>query len=416
MLKRIAGIVLVFLCTTVAWFFLAGTVQFRTERQDNKLRAAVGRIWGEPLKQTAPAFWYETQSTEKVTTRTADALTTEEKVLTHRHDVGLEGSAVRADLCYEPRRKGLLWYSTYRVRFDAEYRASNPTSEARTLYFAFPLPSPGAVYDGFEMKVNGRPVASPERRGESMGTSATVPPGGRMDVRVSYVTQGLDEWWYRFGEGSVAQVRDFSLEVRTDFDGFDFPSDAVSPTQKRREGSGWVLNWTYANLLSGVQPGLALPKRLNPGPWVSQVTFAAPVSLFLFFFLLFILTTRREIPLHPMHYFFLAAAFFSFHLLMAYLVDHAALWASFLIASSTSLFLTVTYIRAAVSPRFAFLEAGLGQVVYQVLFSATFFLEAYTGLSITVLCVLTLFAVMQYTARVDWAAAFAGKAKNRPEA
>lgn len=56
MLKRIAGIVFVFLCTALAWLFLAGTVEFRTERQDRKLREAVGRVWGEPLKQTAPAF------------------------------------------------------------------------------------------------------------------------------------------------------------------------------------------------------------------------------------------------------------------------------------------------------------------------------------------------------------------------
>ena len=82
------------------------------------------------------------------------------------------------------------------------------------------------------------------------------------------------------------------------------------------------------------------------------------------------------------------------------------------LASAVSLGLTVSYIRVAISPRFAFLEVGLSQLVYQVLFSATFFQEAYTGLSITVLCILTLFAVMQYTAKVDWAQAFGGRQKN----
>lgn len=413
MLKRIIGIVFVFLCTAVAWVVLGGTVSFRTETQDQKLRAAVGRIWGEPLRQTAPDFWYETQTTEKVTTTTAGSFTTEDRVVTHRHDVALDASAVRADLSYQPRRKGLLWYSTYRVKFEATYRATNPTAEPQVLHFAFPLPSPGAGYDDFRITVDGVAVASPARHGEAMGTEVRVPPGKSVSVGVTYVTQGMDEWWYRFGDGEVAQVRDFSLEVRTDFDGFDFPADSVSPTQKRQEGAGWVLTWAYGNLLTGVQPGLVLPKKLNPGPWVSQVTFAAPVSLFLFFFLLFIVSVRREIPLHPMHYFFLAAAFFSFHLLMAYLVDHLALWPSFLVAAGTSLFLTVSYIRAAISPRFAFLEVGLGQLVYQVLFSATFFQEAYTGLSITVLCILTLFAVMQYTAKVDWPAAFGGKGQTR---
>ena len=54
---------------------------------------------------------------------------------------------------------------------------------------------------------------------------------------------------------------------------------------------------------------------------------------------------------------------------------------------------------------------GLSQFVYLVLFSYTFFFEAYTGLAITVLCILTLFVVMQYTARVDWASAFKGERK-----
>jgi hypothetical protein len=37
-----------------------------------------------------------------------------------------------------------------------------------------------------------------------------------------------------------------------------------------------------------------------------------------------------------------------------------------------------------------------------VLFSYTFFFERYTGLAITILCILTLFIAMQFTGRVDW--------------
>ena len=45
---------------------------------------------------------------------------------------------------------------------------------------------------------------------------------------------------------------------------------------------------------------------------------------------------------------------------------------------------------------------SLSQLVYQVLFSYTFFFEGYTGLAITILCVVTLFATMQFTGRLDW--------------
>ena len=149
-----------------------------------------------------------------------------------------------------------------------------------------------------------------------------------------------------------------------------------------------------------------MPHKLNPGPWVSEVSYAAPVSLFLFFFVIFLLTTVKRIRLHPMNYFFIGAAFFSFHLLLAYLVDHISIHIAFIICSIVSIFLVVTYLRLAVGNRFAFVEAGVLQFVYLVLFSYTFFFERYTGLAITILSILTLFIVMQFTGKVDWDSLF----------
>jgi hypothetical protein len=211
----------------------------------------------------------------------------------------------------------------------------------------------------------------------------------------------MDEWWYDFGN-EVSQVKNFSLAMRTDFDQIDFPQSSLSPTQKTQGSHGWELKWQYANLLSGVKIGMVMPRKLNPGPWVSQITFAAPVSLFLFFFVVFVLSAVKRIRLHPMNYFFIGAAFFSFHLLLAYLVDHVSIHVSFMICSLVSIALVVSYLRLAVGNRFAFIEAGILQFVYLVLFSYTFFFERFTGLAITVLCILTLFVVMQFTGRVDW--------------
>jgi len=46
------------------------------------------------------------------------------------------------------------------------------------------------------------------------------------------------------------------------------------------------------------------------------------------------LSALRGIDLHPMNYFFLAAAFFAFHLLLAYLCDHVLIHASSIAAIS----------------------------------------------------------------------------------
>jgi inner membrane protein involved in colicin E2 resistance len=111
--------------------------------------------------------------------------------------------------------------------------------------------------------------------------------------------------------------------------------------------------------------------------------------------------------LHPMNYFFLAGAFFAFHLLLAYLVDHISIHLAFVICSALSIFLVVSYLRLVVGMRFAAVEAGLSQLLYLVLFSYAFFFEGFTGLAITIGAILTLFVVMQMTGRIRWQEHFA---------
>ena len=122
---------------------------------------------------------------------------------------------------------------------------------------------------------------------------------------------------------------------------------------------------------------------------------------------MFIITTMRDIDLHPMNYFFLATAFFAFHLLLAYLVDHISIHAAMAISSLVSVLLVVSYLRLVVGMRFAALEAGTAQLIYLVLFSYAFFYKGFTGLTITIGSILTLFVVMQMTGRIRWDEQFA---------
>src|SRR5262249_12628757 len=161
---------------------------------------------------------------------------------------------------------------------------------------------------------------------------------------------------------------------------------------------------------SGLQIGMVMPEKLQPGPLAGQISFFAPVSLFFFFFLMFIITTLRGFVLLPMIYFFLATSFFAFTLLFAYLVDHISIHVAFVICSIVSVFLVVSYLRLVVGMRFAAVEAGGAQFIYLVLFSYAFFFKGFTGLAITIGSIVTLFVVMQMTGRVRWAEKFAAKA------
>ena len=154
--------------------------------------------------------------------------------------------------------------------------------------------------------------------------------------------------------------------------------------------------------MSSAAIGLELPQLLNPGPLASRITFFAPVGLLFFFFVVAVFAAAQQRDIHPLNYFFFGCAFFAFHLLFAYLVDHLAIAPSFAIAAAVSVALVVTYARLFVGWRFALVEMGLSQLIYLVLFSFTFFWEGFTGLAITIGAILTLFVMMQLTGRVRW--------------
>lgn len=405
MIGRLIALIFIFVCTAASWMILGSTVLMRSEKQDGRLRGAVAKLWGTAHRQQAPEVWYEIKrpvQTKSIEGGRTNILIRTETIMNR---VPLDSSQVRVALALEHRRKGLLWYATYKVKFSSRYTIANTTNEPQEMFVKFSFPAEGAIYDNFRMTLGGVVVTNVNVTDGAIRESVKLGPGETSVVEVAYDSQGLDEWWYDFGS-DVRQVKEFGLTMTTDFDKIDFPQNSISPTGKKPVGNGWELEWKYGNLLTGVKIGMELPKKLNPGPWVSEVTFFAPVSLFLFFFLLFVFTTIRGINMHPMNYFFLGAAFFSFHLLMAYLVDHLDIHAAFAIAAATSVFLVVTYMRLVVGARVAFVEVALSQLVYLVLFSYAFFFEGYTGLTITVLCVATLFVVMQFTGRTDWAGFF----------
>jgi inner membrane protein involved in colicin E2 resistance len=405
--KRIAAIGFIFVCTAIAWAILASTIFYRTYSSDSDLRGKVASSWGAPQEQTPPTATSAVAISRQVPV-TRDGKEVLQAIVDWRYmPLPVQKSRVNAALHADYRRKGLLWYSTYQVQFAGTYEFVNPDDQPHDVTFKLHLPAEQAIYDDMVFTVNGKPLTLENEKAETFGKTQVLPHQTAV-LNVGYRSQGLDRWHYSFGN-EVNQIRDFELRLTTDFKGFDFPENTLSPTQENPTANGWELVWSYKNLMSGYKIGLALPQKLQPGPLAGRISAFAPVSLLFFFFVLFVLTTIRGIELHPMNYFFLACAFFSFHLLMAYLVDHISIHAAFAICSAVSVFLLVSYLRLVVGLRFAALEAGLAQVIYLILFSYAFFFEGFTGLAITIGAILTLFIAMQMTARIRWSEKFAAR-------
>jgi hypothetical protein len=189
---------------------------------------------------------------------------TQEKVSTR---LPLESSHLNVDLNLEHRQKGLLWYNTYKVGFDGAYAFRNPTDKDRDVTFTLGFPTSQAIYDDLVFTVDGVPISLRNEKNAASGI-AKVAAGKTAYLKVGYKSQGLNDWKYSFGDdvtsqtasreystpgSDVAQVRDFSLKMTTNFKDIDFPDNTLSPTQKSETANGWALDWNYKNLVSGTK-------------------------------------------------------------------------------------------------------------------------------------------------------------------
>src|SRR5438270_12154126 len=115
MVKRIAAITFIFLCTTLAWAILGTTIFQRTYDSGSSSDTRVESTWGAPQSQSPPVATFDevvpnkeekTENGKKIVTVTQETVT---------RWLPLEGSHINVNLDLEHRQKGLLWYSTYKV-------------------------------------------------------------------------------------------------------------------------------------------------------------------------------------------------------------------------------------------------------------------------------------------------------------
>jgi hypothetical protein len=411
-MRRLLAIGFIWLCCAGAWSVLGSTLAVRSSSTFEGNLVEVQALWGPPLVQAPPsAVGTETHRVKKTAEewdpkRERTVTVTRSEDVTTQGEMTLSASEVTALLDLQHRRKGLLWFPTYGVAFAGTYTFRNDTPEARTMRLTFPFQT-GVTYDSFLVQgPEGGPL-EPSFDGDGASVHTTIGPGQSQVFAVGYKARGIRSWGYGApGKGlgpEVGRARGFRLTVNTDFDQVDFPPGGLSPTVHRAQGGRWSGSWEFGQLVSTATIAVELPQRLNPGPLASKITFFAPVSLLFFFFVTGIVLAARRRSIHPMNYFLLGCAFFAFHLLFSYLIDHLEVGVSFALASVVSVLLVVSYARLFVGWRTALGTFGVSQLLYLVLFSFSFFWKGFTGLAITVGAILTLFVIMQLTGKLDWA-------------
>ncbi|MBS3822052.1 MAG: inner membrane CreD family protein, partial [Phycisphaerae bacterium] len=392
--NRFIAIGLIYLLVSGAWLLLGGAMDERTESLDDELSAEIYSLVGPPVVAQWHPFWAENDTAK-------------------RDDPGSavpSAATVAADIEHENRYKGLLWYSTFTVDFRGEYTLPAGGTGASDGVFRFELP-PNCTPIDLAVAVDGEPVDLSYAQKTSGHLAVPVSRDVERRVTVAFKTMGQNTWQYTPADslsGPRGELQNFALTVTTDFEDIDYPTGGRSPNEPATDVDGGKrATWAYENIIAAQPMGVVMPQRANAGPIVARMSFFAPVSLLFFFTVLFIVVVKKSVVLHPMHYLFIAAGFFAFHILLAYTADRISIHLAFWISAVVSVLLVVSYLRLVAGLRFALLYAGAAQLVYLVGFCYAFFWVGMTGLTITVVAILTLFVLMQATGRLDWAAVFA---------
>ena len=385
--KRIIAIIFIFFLGVAGWIILGEANWMRSEQMTRSLDASVQALWGAPIVQVAPGVSVKVPGTERI-----------------RH-VAPSRNQIEANIVLEQRRKGLLWYPTYTVDFVGRYEISNDARIAQDIRFDFTLPSQQATYENVSLKIGERIESVNPASGYGLQRIIPLPPHSSEIVEIRYMTRGLGSWIYQL-DRNQSMVRGLSLTIKTNFVDVDYVAGSLSPMQSEVHQQGLRIHWQAKELLTRQNVGIEMPQKLNPGPLAARMSFFAPVCLLFFFVLITAICVVYRIDIHPMHYLFVNAGFFAFHLLFAYTIDLINVHLAFFVSSAVSVLLVVSYLARALGPSFPWRIAAIGQLIYLVLFSYSFFIKGMTGLTVTIASIITLAVMMRITAETNWSEVF----------
>ena len=426
-LAQLTAIAIIFLGFTIAWVILGSVNAGRTEGQTDLLSKRVQNSYGGPLIITPPRIYYERTRERKVKVAGLETISS----FKERETVDPSDSNVAVDLSLERKKVGNLWFpvffAKYRGQYEYDVEAIPKDVRSETLFLLPGLSSSESIFRNIEFKLNGASVEPLARivSNTPIELTTTRYVNGKLMVDFSYETTGTDYFLYllsnlgrqqNMGENEVrsdgiekarlTRLDNFDLKLTTDFIKYEFPKRTVPYTTLRQEDGRSEFEWLFDKTVTGKNIGLILTEELNPGDIASRISFFAPISLLFFFVVVTIFGILAKNGLHPMHYAFLAATFLSFHLTFSYAADHLSMHFAFTTASLVSCFLTFSYLGRVKDQKYALVATSL-QLLYLVVFSWSFFYQTdsglgITGLVVTIVSVLTLFALMQLTAKLDW--------------
>ena len=434
--RKLLAVGLIFVGFSIAWIILGNVNTSRTGKQSQVLLARVQNAYGGPLVITPPQMFYEVAFEKKATINGIDTLSTYKQ----KELVDPSKSDISIDLRMERKKIGNLWFPIFTAVYQGEYEynfKSIPKEfRSQTLFLLPGLNSSESLFNNIEMKINDAVIQPLSKlvAGTPIELEKQVILAGNVSVIFNYETTGTDYMLYvlsgqkqplqksdseeNFSRETdnikekydslerLTRLDDFNVKVTTDFKKYDFPNRTIPPTKREEKSNITEFYWEFNKTVTGKNIGIIIPKLRNPGEIAGRISFFAPVSLLFFFVVMIIISLLNKKVLHPMHYFFLAATFLSFHLMFSYVADHVSIYLAFGIAAFISCLLTFSFLVRIHRWRYAVIAMSL-QFLYLIVFSWSFFYKTaeglgITGLIVTIVSVITLFVLMRVTGKINW--------------
>ena len=402
-IRKLLAVGLVFVGFSLAWIILGNVNTSRTEKQSQVLLTRVQNAYGGPLIITPPQIFYEIILEKTVAINGIDTVS----VYKQKELVDPSKTDISIDLRMERKKVGNLWFPVFTAVYQGEYEynfESIPREyRAQSLFLLPGLNSSESIYNNIEMKIDDTVIQPLSKlvAGIPIKLEEIVSLAGVVKVVFNYKTTGTDYMLYVISgqkqqlpdldnkesfSGQVNNVEekfdyverltrldDFSVKVTTDFKNYNFPVRTIPPTNREVKDNITEFYWNFNKTVTGKNIGVIIPKLRNPGEIAGRISFFAPVSLLFFFVVMIIISLLIKKVLHPMHYFFLAATFLSFHLMFSYIADHVSIYLAFGIAAVISCLLTFSFLVRIHRRRYSLIATSL-QFLYLIIFNQMYYL------------------------------------------
>lgn len=215
--------------------------------------------------------------------------------------------------------------AVYGAEFRGRYILVNPFAEARRLHFAFPLPENSGTLSGFQFKVDGQDVTSPETE-RGLDWEGEVAPHGRVMVEVVYQHRGARSWSYDV-TGRREPIAEFHLKVLTDNRNVKFERGSLYPTVV----DGNVLEWNLHDQITSQNVSLFFP-HVAPEQVVANLFVFGPLELMLVGLLVVVWARLQHTGTSPWRATLASLALCGGFTLASYLIGYVPLWLAVSIA------------------------------------------------------------------------------------